>query len=104
MVCKTCEQIEDVTEAGGLYVIRNCSQCGRPIKLREPGKHGIGVQIRKGDQVMIPAGSVKFAANPLKGGGHLTKWGLGCFAGLLFGNGLETRQHDFSAAIAELND
>jgi hypothetical protein len=104
MACKTCEQIVDVTEAGGLYVIRNCSQCGRPIKLREPGKHGIGVQIRKGDQPVMPAGWLKIAANPLKGSGHLTKWGLGWFAGLLFGNGLETRQHDFSAAIAELDD
>ena len=41
MACKTCEQIEDVTEAGGLYVIRNCSERGRPTKVREPGKHGI---------------------------------------------------------------
>jgi hypothetical protein len=50
MTCKMCEQVEDVSEADGLYVIRKCSQCGRAMRLREPGKHGIGVQIHKGDQ------------------------------------------------------
>jgi hypothetical protein len=104
MACKTCEQIEDVMEAGGPYVIRKCSQCGRPMKLRKPGRHGIGFQVRKGGQVGIPAGSLKFAANPLKGGGYFTKSDLGWFVGLLFGNGLEKRRHDFSAAIAELDD
>ena len=104
MVCRTCEQIEDVTEAGGPYVIRKCSQCGRAMKLREPGKHGIGVQIRKGDQLTIPAGWLKVAANPLKGGGHLSKSGLGWFAGLVFGNGLEKRRYDFLTAITELDD
>ncbi len=104
MVCKTCEQIEDVTEAGGLYVIRNCSECGRPMKVREPGKHGIGVRIRKGDQPVMPAGWLKIAANPLKGSGHLSKSGLDWFAGLVFGNGLEKRRQDFLTAIAELDD
>jgi hypothetical protein len=104
MVCKTCEQVEDVTEAGGLYVIRNCGSCGRPMKLREPGKHGIGVQIRKGDLVVIPAGWLQVAANPLKGGGHLSKSGLDWFARLVFGSGLEKRRDDFLTAIAELDD
>jgi hypothetical protein len=104
MACKTCEQIQDVTETDGPYVTRTCSQCGRLMKLREPGSHGIGFQIRKGDQVVIPAGFLKFAANPLKGGGHFTKPGLGWFANLLFGKGLENRRHDFLTAIAELDD
>lgn len=104
MVCKTCEQIEDVTEAGGLYIIRNCSQCGRPMKLREPGEHGIGVQIREGDQVVMPPGWLKLAANPLRGSGHLSKAGLDWFAGLVFGSGLEKRRDDFTTAIAELDD
>jgi hypothetical protein len=98
MACKTCEQIEDVTEAP--YVIRKCSQCGRTMKVREPGNHGIGLQIRKGDQPVIPL--IELAANPLKGGGHFTRLGLDWFANLVFGNGIEGRQHDFATAIAEV--
>src|SRR5271165_3282506 len=104
MACTICEKIEDVTEAGGLYVIRNCSHCGRPMKLREPGEHGVGIQIRKGDQVTIPAGWLKISANPLKGGGHLSKTGLNWFAGLVFGSGLVKRRDDFPTAIAELDE
>ena len=104
MACTFCEKIEDVTEAGGLYVIRNCSYCGRPMKLREPGEHGIGIQIRKGDQVTIPAGWLKISANPLNGDGHLSKSGLSWFAGLVFGSGLEKRRDDFPTAIAELDE
>jgi hypothetical protein len=87
MTCKSCEEIEDVTETGGPFVIRACSQCGRPIKLREPGKHGIGLQVRAGDQVVIPAEWVKLAANPLKGTGQFTKSGLDCSLTLSSGAG-----------------
>jgi hypothetical protein len=104
MACKTCERIEDVTEADGPFVIRNCSDCGRPMKVREHGKHGIGLQIREGDQPVIPAAWLKVAANPLKGVGHLSKSGLDWFAGLVFGSGLETRRNDFLTALAEQND
>jgi hypothetical protein len=86
MVCKSCDQIEDVTEASGPYIIRNCSQCGRAMKLRDPGEHGIGIQVRKGDKVVIPAGWLQIAANPLRGSGYLSKSGLDWFAGLVFGN------------------
>jgi len=104
MGCKTCEQIEDIMEASGPYVIRNCNDCGRPMKLRPLGKHGIGIQISKGDQLVIPAEWLKVAANPLKGSGNLTKSGLNWFAELVFGSGLETRQNDFLTALAELTD
>lgn len=104
MTCEKCENVEDVTDAGGMYVIRKCEQCGRSMKVREPGAHGIGVQVRKGDQVVIPAGFIKLSANPLKGGGHFSKYGLGWFAGLVFGNGIEGRRHDFMNVLDELNN
>jgi hypothetical protein len=104
MVCKSCEKIEDAAETGGLYLVRACSECGRPIKLREPGKHGIGLQIQKGDRVVIPAGWLRLSANPLKGIGQFSRLGLGRFAAYVFGNGLETRRHEFLNALVELED
>jgi hypothetical protein len=104
MPCKSCEHIKDVNEAEGPYVIRTCPQCNRLMRLREPGKHGLGVQVHKGDQLVIPAGWLKKAANPLAGSGHFSKSGLGWFAQLVFGNGLEARRGDFRAAIDELQN
>lgn len=104
MICKTCEQIEDINEASGPYVVRNCKDCGRPIKLRELGSNGIGLKIRKDDQVVVPAGWLKIAANPLKGRGQLTKAGLDWFAYLVFANELEKRTNDFSTAVIELEN
>jgi len=42
MTCAKCESVADVSDAGGLYVIRKCEGCDRLMKLREPGEHGIG--------------------------------------------------------------
>jgi hypothetical protein len=33
------------------------------MKLREPGEHGIGIQVREGDQFVIPAGWMKLSMN-----------------------------------------
>jgi hypothetical protein len=104
MTCKACEKIEDVNDAGGLYVIRKCSQCGRAMKVREPGKHGIGVQFREGDQVVMPANWLAISANPLKSSGHLTKHGLDWFAQLIFVNDLGSRREDLLAVMAQMDD
>ena len=76
MTCKACEHFQDVSEDGGPYVVRKCAQCGRDIRVREAGDHGIGFKIEKGDQVVIPAAWLDISANPLKGKGHLTRSGL----------------------------
>ena len=101
MACKMCAEIADASETGGPYVIRNCPQCGRAMKVRESGAHGIGIQIRKDDQFVIPADFLKISANPLKGNAHLTKFGLNWFAELVFGRGMERRKDDYLTAMAE---
>lgn len=104
MSCATCDHIEDVDEAGGLYVIRKCAECRRPIKVREAGKHGIGVQIRKGDEVVMPAGWLRLAANPLKASGNLSRPGLEWFASLVFIGDLNRRREEIINAISEMDD
>lgn len=104
MPCTACEKIEDVNESGGLYVIRKCAQCGRSMKVREPGKHGIGVEVRKGEQLVMPAGWLKIAANPLKSSRHLTKHGLGWFAQLVFANDLGSHRDDLLVVMAQMDE
>ena len=103
MPCKACEKIEDVAEDDGLFVIRKCDGCGREMKVREPGKHGIGIEIRKGDRPVIPAGWLNVSANPFKSSGHFTKHGLGWFAQLVFANSLG-RPEDLLAVTAQIDN
>jgi hypothetical protein len=64
MSCATCDHLKDVDEAGGPYVVRKCAECGRAMKVREAGKHGIGIQIRKGDEFVMPAEWLRLASAP----------------------------------------
>jgi hypothetical protein len=66
------------------HVLRKCKACGREMKISEAGEHGIGIRVREGDQFIIPKDWLKISANPLKGGGHLTRDGLEWFAKLIF--------------------
>jgi hypothetical protein len=104
MPCAACEQMKDVDEAEGFCVIRKCTECGRPIRVREAGKHGIGVQIRQGDQPVMPTDMLTIAANPLKARGTLTRHGLEWFAELVFVGDLNRRRDDIINAISEMYD
>ena len=104
MTCAACDRIEDVSDAGGPYVVRQCTACGRRMKIREPGKHGIGFVIREGDEVVIPQDWLKIAANPLKSRGQLSRAGLEWFAGLVFEGNLNTRRMEFMNVLTEIED
>jgi hypothetical protein len=78
MTCPKCVDVVERTDTP--HVVRPCEGCGRPLHIREPGAHGIGFQIRKGDQVVIPADFLRFSLNPLKSTGQLSRYGLQWFA------------------------
>lgn len=85
MSCTKCESIIDIEELDRPYVVRTCTGCGREIKLRQAGKHGIGIVVERGDRFVFPAAFLQMSANPLKSSGHLTIHGLQMFAGHVFG-------------------
>jgi hypothetical protein len=68
------------------------------------GKHGIGIEIQKGDQVVMPAGWLKIAANPLKSTGQMTEHGLQWFSHLVFAHDLGQRRENLLAVINEMDD
>ena len=68
MACGSRSAIQDAPETGEPYVVRTCDDCGRKIRVRERGKHGIGIEVKKGDQFVLPEGFIQISANPLKGG------------------------------------
>src|SRR3954471_22502626 len=96
MGCSQCDAILDVSEADGPYTVRSCEACGRRMKIRELGKHGIGIEIKKGDQFVIPANFITISANPLKSTGNLYRPGLAWFAELVFANEITSNREDFA--------
>lgn len=100
MTCEACEHIVD--RPNEIHCVRTCEKCGRIMYVHEPGKHGIGFQIRKGDRVVVPAGWLKLAADPLKGSGQFSKSGLQWFAKLIFVERFPKQKDDLSSALADL--
>lgn len=92
MTCPACGNWIEITDLSGPYVIRTCLSCGSKFNLREPGKNGHGIRIKKGDQFVFPKNSIKISANPLKGTGQLTKYGLDWFAKEIFINDLRREE------------
>lgn len=95
MTCDRCEAIEDVSDVDGPYSIRPCEKCGRQMKIRELGKHGIGINIKAGDQFVLPANFFSISANPLKSSGHLYRPGLAWFIELIFASDITTKRNNF---------
>ena len=103
MSCHVCNSKIDIDNLSVPYVIHTCPNCGREIKLREPGDNGHGIKVEKGDRFIFPHGWLQIAANPLKGTGHLTKHGLEWFAKLTFVEDLPSKREQFEQEI-EKND
>ena len=72
------------------------------MQVHEPGEHGIGFKVRKGDQPVIPKGWLKLAFDPLKSSGRFSKGGLQWFAKLIFLEELPNQKDDLRAALAEI--
>jgi len=80
------------------HVVKKCPACGRTMYLHEPNKDG-GLTVKDGEQFVIPSGWLSFSANPLKGKGHLTRYGLEWFAQMIFLDDLPKKQDDIQAEI-----
>lgn len=98
-----CPQCENTVERPDLpHVVRNCEGCGRPLHIHEPGAHGIGFKIRKGDQVVIPSNWLKFSLNPLKSSGQLSRYGLQWFAEQIHLEDLPKKKDEIAVEVNRL--
>src|SRR5688500_15432553 len=76
-----CPKCVDVLERPDVpHVVRTCEGCGRTLRVHEPGAHGKGLQVKKGDQVVIPADWLRLSLNPLKTNAQFSRFGLQWFA------------------------
>ena len=99
----SCQKCATVVESPDIpHVVRPCDGCGRLLRIHEPGAHGIGFQIRKGDQVVIPSDWLRLSLNPLKTTGQLSRYGLQWFAEQIHLEDLPTKKDEIPAEIERI--
>jgi hypothetical protein len=99
----TCPKCADVIERPELpHVVRQCEGCGRELRIHEPGAHGIGFNVRKGDKVVIPGDWLKLSLNPLKSTGQFSRYGLQWFAEQIHLEDLPKKKEEVLAEIDRL--
>jgi hypothetical protein len=97
MACAKCENVVERPDLP--HVVRKCEGCGRDLKIHEPGPHGIGFNIRKGDQVVIPGDWLKLSLNPLKSTGQFSRYGLQWFAQQIHLEELPKKKEEIASEI-----
>ncbi len=93
MRCKSCANVVDRLDVP--HVIRRCPECGREMHIIEPGEHGRGIKVQKGDKFVIPQGFIRLSLNPLQSSGQLTKAGVDMMVRALLLDGLYPNETTF---------
>jgi hypothetical protein len=102
MSCDLCRDIIDREKVP--HVIRVCKGCGREMHVVEPGDHGRGIKIEKGERFVIPASWLRLSLNPLESTGTFSRSGLQWFAEQIFVQDLFTKEADFQAILKALEE
>jgi hypothetical protein len=97
MACPKCAEVVERPDLP--HVVRKCEGCGRDLHIHERGPHGIGFNVRKGDQVVIPSDWLKLSLNPLKSTGQFSRYGLQWFAQQIHLEDLPKKKEEIGAEI-----
>lgn len=106
MPCEKCEPLEAATNLQAIHVIRVCQFCGDDFHVLELGEDGFGFQVRQGDRVVVPAGAISLAVNPLKGSGQFSREGISWFAQQIFVGDIAKRENieNFADTIERIQE
>lgn len=98
----SCPECEKITQRPDLpHVLRKCEHCEAELRIHEPGKHGIGFRIEKGDEIIVPRGWLKFSLNPLQSSGQFTRKGVQWFAKLIHIGDLPKKKDEIREEITK---
>jgi hypothetical protein len=97
--CADCANVVERSDVP--HVVRSCAACGRELHIFEPGEHGRGFKVKKGDKVVIPPAWLKLSLNPLESRGQFSRVGLAAFAADLHVAGVHRSEEGFADVLAE---
>lgn len=103
----TCPQCEHIIDQPGLpHVIRTCGDCGRIMQVHEPGKHGRGLKVTKGDQFVVPQSWLQqqLFFNPLKSTAMFSRSGLDWLAKSVMLEEVYRKQNSFTDELFRLEN
>lgn len=99
----TCELCKDVVECPDVpHVVKLCLGCGREMRVAQPGAHGRGIRVEKGDRFVIPTNWLRMSMNPLRSNMTPTRAGLDMLAQQFFIEDLLQQASNYSSAAAAL--
>lgn len=101
MICEICKDLKEISNEDAPYTIKKCKGCGRELKIRDPGEHGIGIKVKEGDKFVIPGSWLKIHVDPLRGTSYFTKQGLEWFAKLIFLDDLPRKYEEIEETISK---
>lgn len=79
-----------------IHTVRPCQKCGKTTYVFEPGENGQGIQVRAGDRLVFPPGTISMGLDRSSSSDWFTRSGLGWFASMLFGAGAPEKPDDIS--------
>lgn len=100
--CKQCGQ--SLVPLKTIHVKRPCQKCGQSFYIFEPGEKGQGMQVREGDQLIIPAGAIRFSLDFTKANGKFTREGISWFAQMLFFQDQTSTPEELSLTVDRYHD
>lgn len=102
MTCAQCQHIVDRLDVP--HVIKECQYCGRIMHVHEPGKHGRGFKVDKGDQIRIPSSWLTLSFNPLKSTGTFFRSGLQWYAEMIMLEDITKKRDCFSEELERIEE
>jgi hypothetical protein len=100
----TCPKCAGVIESPDhFHVIRQCPGCGRELRVFEPGEHGIGMRVNKGETLVLPPGALQFSLNPLKSTGAFTRSGIEWYWEMLSVGSLPKEEAQIGTALGTVS-
>lgn len=96
-LCDQCKQ--SLAPLATMHVKRQCEKCGKNIYVFELGDSGQGMMVRKGDQMIIPKGSIRLSLDPDRATGKFFRPGITWFVKTLYLEGFPKSSKELNTLL-----
>lgn len=101
-ICDQCER--SLTPLTVPHVKRRCDECYKTVHVAEPGEGGRGIMVRKGDQFVMPPGSISMSLDPSKATGRFFRPGVSWFVKMLYFEGMTNDAEELDSVLQQYEE